>query len=280
MSYVLPALALVALLAGFGSPVVARIAPVAPAEVTIIARDYAFEAPDTIPAGVTSIRMRDRGKEQHHWVLFRLADSVSLEEFYRDMKDGGASPAGIASLGGSQDSIAVSLDLATGRYVLGCLHGSPDGTSHLAKGMFRALTVRARRSGDGPRARAPRVDATVTMRDYGYSLSGPSLRAGRRTLRLENAGPQEHHVMLQRLEPGKSLADVERFFADGRRGPRPMRPVSGGTTRQSVGETLYWTIDVEAGGYLFLCRVPDAGDARPHVDHGMRQEIRVLAVAP
>jgi hypothetical protein len=123
------------------------------------------------------------------------------------------------------------------------------------------------------------VDATVTMRDYGYVVSGPPLRAGRRTLRLLNAGPQEHHLMLQRLAPGATLADLRRWRAGERIGPRPMMPVDGGTTRQSPGSTLYWTVDLEAGGYLFLCLVADVGDRRRHVEHGMRHEVKALAVA-
>lgn len=51
----------------------------------------------------------------------------------------------------------------------------------------------------------------------------------------------------------------------------------GGTTRQSPHETLHWTVSFEAGGYLLMCRVADAEDMHPHVDHGMVQELRVLA---
>ena len=117
------------------------------------------------------------------------------------------------------------------------------------------------------------------MRNYGYVVSGPPLRAGRRTLRLLNAGPQEHHLMLQRLAPGATLADLRRWRAGERIGPRPMMPVDGGTTRQSPGSTLYWTVDLEAGGYLFLCLVADVGDRRRHVERGTRHEVKVLAVA-
>jgi hypothetical protein len=249
-------------------------------EVVLVARDYAFEAPDTLVAGVISIRMRDEGRDPHHWILFRLADSVSLVEFYASMQKGGPSPEGIKSLGGAQDGRAITFDLAAGRYAFGCLHTAADGGSHLSKGMFRALTVRSARTGDRAPGSLPRVDATVTMRDYGYDLTGPLLRAGTRTLRLLNAGPQEHHLLLQRLAPGATLADVQRWRAGDRTGPRPMMPVNGGTTRQSPGETVYWTVELEAGGYLFLCLVADVGDKRQHVDHGMRQEVKVLAVAP
>ena len=274
--------ALVALTVAASFPVAARTSdvPGEGTEVTLIARDYAFEAPDTLVAGVTSIRMRDEGRDPHHWILFRLADSVSLAEFYAIMQKGGPSPDGIRSMGGAQDGRAVTFDLAEGRYAFGCLHIAAAGGSHLSKGMFRALTVRSRRADDRTADRLPEVDATVTMRDYGYALSGPPLRAGRRTLRLQNAGPQEHHLILQRLAPGATLADIDRWRAAGRTGPRPMMPPDGGTTRQSPGSTLYWTVDLEAGGYVFLCLVSDVKDKRQHSEHGMRHEVRVLAVAP
>jgi len=244
-----------------------------PPLVTVVARDHAFEAPDTLRAGVTRFRLRDLGPTKHQLVIYRLADSVSLKEFYDAMKVGRASPAGIRSLGGAQEAEDISIVLAPGRYVFACMHGFEDGTSHLSRGMFRAFTVI--RGADGSTdAVPPKADATLTMSDYTYKLTG-ELAPGRRVLRIVNAGPQEHHVMIQRLMPGRTITDVERWFAAGRRTERPVMPIFWGTTRQSPGETLYATIDVTAGGYILLCRVPDSGDGRPHVDHGMRGEIRV-----
>ncbi len=215
--------------------------------------------------------MHDLGPTNHQFVIFRLADSVSLNEFYAAMKGGGPSPRGIRSLGGAQGEEELSLVLAPGRYVYGCMHGFEDGTSHLSRGMFRAFTVIAARTA-GPKA--PKADATITMNDYGYKLSG-SLAAGRRVLKLVNAGPQEHHAMLQRLMAGRTLADVNRWQAGGRKGERPVEPVFWGTTRQSPGAILYATVDLEPGGYIIICLVPDSKDGRPHVDHGMRGEFRV-----
>ena len=148
-----------------------------------------------------------------------------------------------------------------------------DGTTHLVRGMYRPLTVVPGSAAQRAEP-APRADVTVTMRAYGYELSAP-LRAGRRVLRLDNAGPQDHHVLVQRLAPGRTKADVERWLAGGRRGERPVSPIFFGTSRQAPGETSYVTIDLEPGAYLFICRVDDAGDGRPHVEHGMRTEVRV-----
>ena len=244
-----------------------------PRLVIVTARDHAFEAPDTIASGVVTFRLKDLGPTSHHLIVFRLDDSVSLRRFYEGMRSGVVTPAGIAALGGPESKEDVTLVLRPGRYVLGCLKDFDDGTTHLGRGMFRAMTVVPGTVAQRTEP-APRGDVTVTMRNYAFELSGP-LRAGRRVLRLENAGPQEHHILLQRLMPGKTKADVERWMAGGRKGERPVSPVLFGTSRQSRGETVYVTLELERGAYLFICRIPDAGDGRPHVDHGMRTEVRV-----
>jgi len=56
-------------------------APVTPALaqanlVTVVATDHAFDAPASIRAGVTAIRLINRGKTDHHIVLLRLPAGV------------------------------------------------------------------------------------------------------------------------------------------------------------------------------------------------------------
>ena len=245
----------------------------APRIVVVTARDHAFDAPDSVASGVVMFRLNDLGPTQHHLIVFRLDDSVSMREFYESMRAGVVTPAGITALGGPESKEDVTLILRPGRHVLGCLKDFEDGATHLSRGMFRELTVMPGTEAEQAEP-APDADVTVTMRNFGFEFSGP-VHAGRRVLRLENAGPQEHHILLQRLMPGKSKADVEQWLARGRTGERPVSPVFFGTSRQSAGETLYVTVDLERGGYLFICRIPDAGDGRPHVEHGMRTELRV-----
>ena len=38
---------------------------------TVTANDYTFEAPDSVPAGLTEIRLENRGTEMHHVLLIR-----------------------------------------------------------------------------------------------------------------------------------------------------------------------------------------------------------------
>lgn len=52
----------------------------APTEVTIIARDYRFEAPDTLPAGVLSFRLENRGRMNHEFVIFAARPGVSAAQ--------------------------------------------------------------------------------------------------------------------------------------------------------------------------------------------------------
>lgn len=270
-----------------------------PPIVTVTGYDYAFTAPDTIRAGTTTFRFVDKGKFDHHFIVFRLDAGVSIGDFHRLMRDGGESPKGIASLGGLQtdkiysrgsganasSSAAPSerdlmLDLRPGRYVLACLHAE-DGVTHLEKGMMRALTVLA----SPRRAPRPKFDATITMSDYAYKVSG-NLASGTRTIRLTNAGPQEHHVFIQRMRAGKLLADIgtHRAARAKERAAKlpdsmsklvaPMIPVTA-ITRMSPGEEAFITLGLIPGHYRLFCLVPDAADGKPHTEHGMDQLIAV-----
>ena len=52
-----------------------------PNVVTITATDYAFGVPDTIPAGLTTFRLVNQGKELHHASLVRLGDGKTIADF-------------------------------------------------------------------------------------------------------------------------------------------------------------------------------------------------------
>src|SRR5918998_1361467 len=45
-----------------------------PNVVTVIAREYAFQMPDTIPAGLTRFELKDEGKEPHHLMVWKLEE--------------------------------------------------------------------------------------------------------------------------------------------------------------------------------------------------------------
>jgi hypothetical protein len=247
--------------------------------VTITARDYAFEAPDTVAAGLTTLRLVNRGPELHHVQLLRLEDGKTMADLHAAFTAGGPPPRWVRDMGGPNTPVPgaesqAALELAPGRYVISCFIPSGDGVPHIAKGMMRELIVKANHDAAlrpaGNDAAAP--TATMTLTDYDFSLSVP-LAVGRQTVRVRNAASQSHEVVLVRLAPGKAPADVV-AWVEKPNGPPPGAPI-GGTTGMASGTWNDITVNLEAGEYALICFIPDSKDGKPHFMHGMMKQIRV-----
>ena len=256
--------------------------PVPPATanvVTITATDFAFQAPDTVPAGLTTFKFANQGQEPHHVVLMgaRADAGKTMADLDSAMRMEGPPPAWL-TLPGSPgvaipgDSGNVTTTLEPGQYLLVCYISSPDGQMHVMKGMFRPLVVAAA-AADAAAPPEPQADIVITEKDYGFDLSQP-LTAGAHTIRVENAGPQIHEVTVELLAPGKTLADYQAWATGGMKGEPPTRPV-GGFIGPNAGQHGWFDITLVPGNYLLTCYVPDAQDGRPHVAHGMIKELTV-----
>ena len=245
--------------------------------VTITAKDYAFEAPDSVEAGYVTIRLLARGKELHHTQMARLDDGHTLKDLFAAMGAPGAKPpAWFVEVGGPNAAVpggesAASLDLVPGRYVLLCFIPSPDGTPHIMKGMAKEFVVTP------SKAKAAVVKApasTVTLTDYDFTFSKP-LVAGEQTLRLVNTAAQHHELFIARLAPGKTAMELAQW-AEKAEGPPPGMPL-GGITGIDKGGWNDLTLNLEPGEYAIICFLPDAKDGKPHLVHGM---IKQVTVAP
>ncbi len=266
------------------SPAKQANAPSSPNVVTITATDYAFGAPDTIPAGLTTLRLLNHGREPHQAVIFG-APGKTFEELEAAAVPKGPIPEwwraflamqptvpGGAGVVMGADSSIVTFDLPAGKYLVGCFVASPDGKWHVQKGMFRRLVVTPAPSG-ATAAAEPKSDVTVTLSDYTFAMSAP-LTAGTHTLRVENQGPQLHELTIERLAPGKTFADWERWTAGGMKGQPVSMPI-GGYTGPDIGKVGWVTLTFTPGDYLLLCYVPDTKDAAPHVVHGMVKQVTI-----
>jgi hypothetical protein len=241
--------------------------------VTITAIDFALEAPDTVPAGLTTIRMINTGREPHQAVVAGAANR-SFAELQTALLREGAFPDWVSFPGGagvvnSGDSSIVTINLLPGNYLILCYIPSLDGKPHIMKGMYRRLVVVPA----SPRAAEPKSDVTVTLSDYGFALSAP-LTAGTHTIRVENKGPQLHELTIERLAPGKTLADWQVWMAGGMRGTPPSQP-AGGFTGPDKGKVGWLRVTLVPGNYLLNCYVPDVKDGKPHFTRGMVQQITV-----
>ena len=129
--------------------------PAAPAAnvVTITASEFAFGMPDTIPAGLTTFRLLNHGREPHQAAIIG-APGKSFAEL-----EAAAVPKRVGSrvvacvlrppthfpggpgvvMGG--DSSIITTNLTPGNYLIVCFVPSPDGKWHVQKGMFHRLVV-------------------------------------------------------------------------------------------------------------------------------------------
>jgi uncharacterized cupredoxin-like copper-binding protein len=244
----------------------------APNLVTITSTEFAFAAPASIPAGATTIRLVNQGKEMHHVQLVRLGEGHTVQELAQ-MQDGPI-PDWVTFVGGPNAHAPgghseATMVLEAGNYALVCLIPSPDGVPHVVKGMVKPLTVTPAESD----AAVGEADVRMTLTDYAFEIA-PELTAGRHTLHVTNAATQPHEIAMMRLAPGKTPQDMLAWMEAGMQGPPPAMPV-GGTSLLSQGQSNTLAMDLEAGEYALLCFVPDAKDGRPHVAHGMVRQITV-----
>jgi hypothetical protein len=166
------ALALAMLLAGSAaaqvSAATAARQAAAPAEknvmINVVARDYAFDAPVTVNAGLITFHLKNEGVDVHHLVVIELANRHSIKEFFDAMRDKGVAPSWTKTVGatptiGKNGDAYVSVRLDAGRYILACLIPASDGRSHVAKGMYQLINVTDRLKAD-PAAAAEAKAAT------------------------------------------------------------------------------------------------------------------------
>jgi hypothetical protein len=142
---------------------------------------------------------------------------------------------------------------------------------HVTKGMVRPFEVTAA-SSTAP-AEPPAADITIKLVDYDFQPSQP-LTPGRHIIRVENAGPQAHEIVLLKLAPGKTVEDFGRWAETGMKGPPPAEPL-GGIAALDKGDHGSFDVDLTPGEYGFICFVPDAKDGKPHLVHGMMKQIKV-----
>jgi len=244
----------------------------APPTVHVVATDYAFQAPDTLPGGLTTLHLMNQGKEPHHLTIMQLAEGQTAADLAKMMS--GPPPAGVVFIGGPNPampggSAESTVNLKPGRYAMFCAIPSPDGKPHVMKGMIRELTVTAATTA----VAEPVADVTLKLADYSFELSSP-LTAGHHVIRVEDVGPQPHELVLVKLDSAKTVQQMLQW-TEKMQGPPP-GAFLGGVSLLSMGEAAFITLDLTPGDYGLICFFPDAKDNKPHFMHGMVKQITVM----
>ncbi len=243
--------------------------------VTITTRDFAIDAPDSLPAGLVRLSLVNQGPNLHHVQFYRLPDSIGYDDAVARLPAREPLPDWLVPVGGAEGAdqvgrtVVVMFVLEPGHYLLLCRFET-DGVLHFHRGMTHHLVVTGRRASTP--IELPPADAVITLSDYAFTLSGP-LEAGRQLIRVENRGPSEHHLALARLLDGHGIRDVLAELAE--TDPGPTFEVMGGTAGLGPGRAMLYQAELEPGRYVLLCLVPDGDTGREHAELGMIREVDI-----
>jgi len=120
-------------------------------------------------------------------------------------------------------------------------------------------------------ATSPNV-ITFTATEYGYQ--GPKeIPAGPTEFRLSNHGKELHHLIIARLDGGKTYDSLLVALKKPGMPPAWTHPVGGPNAADPGGESNA-TEDLTPGHYAVLCYIPSA-DGVPHVAKGMISSLEV-----
>ncbi len=244
-----------------------------PNVVNVVAREYQYEMPDSLPAGPTLFHFTDDGNQLHHMTIVKFEKGKTLADF--GALPPGPPPAWAVFMGGpntpmpkgGQDEDVV--DLSPGNYAVMCVIPGPDGKPHVALGMIKGFTV----TPSTEMRTMPKTDLSLTLSNYKFAFSKP-LTAGKHAIRVINHGNQPHEAVMFRLQPGKTGEDIAKWVSTGMQGPPPAAPVAGISAEAPNHENTL-LLDVKPGDYALLCFMPDAKDGKPHVAHGMIYNFKV-----
>ena len=247
-----------------------------PPEVTITAKEYAYDVPGSIGGGVVTLKLSNTGQEPHMAMLFRLNDGVTLDQFNAAFKE--PDPSGVFALGNLAGGVnttppgatqATTLDLKAGDYAVLDFGAGEDQVPYMAKGMLKPFKV----SGAVSTAE-PASDVAVALKEYTFEMP-TELKAGAHTFKVSNQGAQPHEMILFKLADGKTLADMQAFLSNPEAGGPPPGEEAGGALPMAPGMRAWTTVDLKPGNYVAVCFVPDPADGKSHLEHGMMMPIKV-----
>jgi hypothetical protein len=220
----------------------------------IEATEYAFKTLGSIPAGVTTVQLKNLGKEDHEAQFVRLNDGVTIEQFLTAVQQAGqGEPPPIFTYEGGPAQIVpnktaeVVLNFQPGQYMLLCFVSGPDGQPHAAKGMILPVTVNA---ATGSAATLPAGKGTIALGSAnGFDLPA-TLPAGKSQYRVTNQGTGPHAFFLGSIPADKTIDDVNASLASQDSGPPPWFQSNGGIDGVKPNGSGVVTFDLAPGKYV------------------------------
>jgi hypothetical protein len=239
----------------------------APPVITVTAKEFEFDAPASVPAGVVTFKLVNAGKQLHHASLVKLEEGKTGKDLLAALSKPGPPPAWAVAMGGPNapdpgQSANATVALRPGKYAWVCFIPDTDKAPHFVKGMVKEFDV-------APPAGSmtlPAAAISVQLSDYEFKLSSTP-KAGKQTWRIRNYASQPHELELVKIAPGKTIDDLKAWLKT-EAGPPPGNAV-GGIAILGSNTANNADFDLTPGTYALLCFVPDAKDGQPHFAHGM-----------
>lgn len=219
----------------------------------VMAVEYGFQTSGgVIPAGLTTIQLKNLGKEVHEVGFVRLSEGATADQFREAVKKDEETAYALGTLEGGPNRIGpqgtseVILDLAQGQYVLACFVNTADGITHAVKGMVLPLQVTAATT---PAAPLPTGSGTFTLGNNGSDWP-TTLAAGKSMYRVTNKADAAREFFIGRLATGKTVDDLKQALADPAANNPPdwFEPLGGmeGLKLNGVGVV---SLDLKSGSY-------------------------------
>jgi hypothetical protein len=247
-----------------------------PNVITVTAHDFAFDVPASIPAGLTTFRLLNKGKQEHHFTVMRLdkgktaADGLAaLIKAGQGPRPSWLHPVGGPNAVGPGGEAHATLVLDPGNYIAFCEVPGPDPAPHFVKGMVKGFTV----TGPSRPAALPKADLAITLTDFDFVFSKPLTR-GHHVIAVTNTGKQSHMLVINRNPPGKGNKEFLDWAYDPK-GKLAPGDAAGGVTEIAPGITVLMERNFQPGRYGLFCFTADAKTGKPHFMLGMQKEIEV-----
>lgn len=279
LSYAKLSLLAIAPLLGMTSAVDPTTHGTKPNVVNVVASEFAFEMPLTIPAGLTTFELHNRGTIIHHLTIARLDSGKTAGDAVEEMVRLGHNlrPKWMISTGGPNavmpgQSTNATIFLAPGSYFAYCEIPGPDPARHYMKGMVKEFKVTASSAVET----FPTADIKLGLADYAFLLSRPLTR-GHHVIAVTNGALQPHMVAFKRFPigypPGTAANDLAAWALNPQGKPSPGVSV-GGITEIGPAGVATMEGDFEPGMYLLIC-FSASPNGTPHFRLGMQKEITV-----
>jgi hypothetical protein len=231
---------------------------------TVFSRQFQVQMPGAVTAGYVAIKYVNNGGIWSGVAISRLKNGGTASQVAAAYRAGNQqaisrftdSLGGIGIASGSQ----LITKLVPGDYVIG---DTEQTAKHKTLVAVRSFTVLP---GYGAPQAAPTATVNVHLVNFKFHMP-TTIAAGLNTFELMNMANQPHEMILFKLSPGKTLADVISYLKT-QQGQPPGSPV-GGLFDLDPGNTSYLRLGVPAGNYVALCFVTDPKTHLPHAALGM-----------